>query len=780
MNDLSILSNDNAIATTMLSTSSVKLFGEGIYPRIGTYQRGIRLYAQDGTYVETRRSYFTDPVFRLREIGRIEEGVYQDFIQCLLNENISEDTELLRNLWNTLYGYARSYTNEQEGGDPSHKFEGIGTYSETKEFHNQRDASIAGGHLIAYINLYPIIGTITYFNTLDNSVIATYSDYVSYINDEGYLSRKQHDVISTDDVGNHQFLYWLDHNNIRYHPSTKEAPSLVDYNELDKDDYTSLPINLSAIYQKRWKIDLYNSYEETIITSKLTNDKEETYYNPSDVPAYLSCNFKEFKSNCPNFELYDYGACKIKPTIQDGVISAIYNICYIFKDSLDIDPVKQSPKTFSVQWYEIGSYPEFPTAPDHRDEGYYFAGWSPSEITLVTEPCEVTAQYVRKMYTVTFKDGYNGRTISTIERGEYYQMTDNDFPTRDQIPDHSNEGYIFVEWQPGSGTTITANTTFVAIYKKNSTVIFYDTVGKSIIKQIDDVQYGADVQAPEDSEIPTHRNYEFGKWEPQKWNPIRQDTTVFAQYKFDITFVDNETKEEIAISTVYKDNVVNPPTTPDHTDIGKVFNKWNPTEAAWNPAQYPLSVYALYRLTSYYNVTFIDNYDGSIVNEQEVLLGSAAIEPAFPIHSKYVAIKWNPSTSYVTCDITATPIYTEVPEIAGNFEIGNLIDIKAVQNSLHNIFGWIPGQRILYPEFGSNLRKLLYEGITTQNAQNIIAEIKYAINTWEPRITVNDIYDASTTDDHNNNQIHLIVVYSIPTLSDQKYQYDYVQNMTSF
>jgi len=45
------------------------------------------------------------------------------------------------------------------------------------------------------------------------------------------------------------------------------------------------------------------------------------------------------------------------------------------------------------------------------------------------------------------------------------------------------------------------------------------------------------------------------------------------------------------------------------------------------------------------------------------------------------------------------------------------VNVKAVFNSLRNIFTWIPGERILNPEFGSKLRLYLYEGITPENKE---------------------------------------------------------------
>ena len=101
-----------------------------------------------------------------------------------------------------------------------------------------------------------------------------------------------------------------------------------------------------------------------------------------------------------------------------------------------------------------------------------------------------------------------------------------------------------------------------------------------------------------------------------------------------------------------------------------------------------------------------------------------------------------------------------------NFTIDRLVNVNAIRNSLDNIFSWTPGERVLNPEFGTNLRKLLYEGITDFNVEQIVAEIKHAVAQWEPRVQVANIVDVSTTEDHENNTVHLKVIYTIPRLSD--------------
>lgn len=63
-------------------------------------------------------------------------------------------------------------------------------------------------------------------------------------------------------------------------------------------------------------------------------------------------------------------------------------------------------------------------------------------------------------------------------------------------------------------------------------------------------------------------------------------------------------------------------------------------------------------------------------------------------------------------------------------------DIEAINNSLRNIFNTSPGERILVPEFGANLRRYLFASITEATANSIGSAIVRTIEMWEPRVEV--------------------------------------------
>ena len=120
--------------------------------------------------------------------------------------------------------------------------------------------------------------------------------------------------------------------------------------------------------------------------------------------------------------------------------------------------------------------------------------------------------------------------------------------------------------------------------------------------------------------------------------------------------------------------------------------------------------------------------------------------------------------------------YGSKEDVWNTWKISKDVNVKAVYNSLRNIFTWIPGERILLPEFGSRLKFLLYEGITQQTEEAIAAEIRGSVSEWEPRVSIVDIRNISTVDDTEDNTIHLEVIFTIPSLSEEQYTYSFSYN----
>ena len=119
---------------------------------------------------------------------------------------------------------------------------------------------------------------------------------------------------------------------------------------------------------------------------------------------------------------------------------------------------------------------------------------------------------------------------------------------------------------------------------------------------------------------------------------------------------------------------------------------------------------------------------------------------------------------------TSSAILREKPRIQKN------INAIAVKDSLKNIFTWIPGERILLPEFGSRLYSLLYEGIIPETEEQIVAEIHRSVTEWEPRANIVEIRNIGDVDDTEDNTIHLEIVFTVNGLDDKQYVYSFVYN----
>jgi len=89
-------------------------------------------------------------------------------------------------------------------------------------------------------------------------------------------------------------------------------------------------------------------------------------------------------------------------------------------------------------------------------------------------------------------------------------------------------------------------------------------------------------------------------------------------------------------------------------------------------------------------------------------------------------------------------------------------DELAIKNSLINLFNTRPGQRILLPEYGTNLLGMLFEGVTEYKGKILGNYIIRAIDRWEPRVEVIKVKVVAEPDKH---QYTLILALHIPTLN---------------
>lgn len=98
------------------------------------------------------------------------------------------------------------------------------------------------------------------------------------------------------------------------------------------------------------------------------------------------------------------------------------------------------------------------------------------------------------------------------------------------------------------------------------------------------------------------------------------------------------------------------------------------------------------------------------------------------------------------------------------------LDVNAVKGAVKNIFTWIPGERILIPDFGNTIRKYLYEGITDLNSEQIVSECQMLMTKWEPRAIIDRLFKKDSIEEQENNQVSIIMIWHVAGLPDKQYQ----------
>lgn len=115
----------------------------------------------------------------------------------------------------------------------------------------------------------------------------------------------------------------------------------------------------------------------------------------------------------------------------------------------------------------------------------------------------------------------------------------------------------------------------------------------------------------------------------------------------------------------------------------------------------------------------------------------------------------------------------KVVVVKNSFKVAKSVNVKAVQNAIENIFNFFPGERVLYPDFGSRLKMHLYNGITSFNIEQIVAEIYSNVEQFDERVVIDDIQVVYDEQDFDDNTVALRITYHIDGLSAEHYTYDY-------
>lgn len=83
---------------------------------------------------------------------------------------------------------------------------------------------------------------------------------------------------------------------------------------------------------------------------------------------------------------------------------------------------------------------------------------------------------------------------------------------------------------------------------------------------------------------------------------------------------------------------------------------------------------------------------------------------------------------------------------------------QAINNSMHNIIFTNKGEKVGDPEFGTNIKKLLFSQMDVITEHLMRSELIDTIERYEPRVIIDDV---SVTADYDSNLYRIQIIYRI-------------------
>lgn len=83
---------------------------------------------------------------------------------------------------------------------------------------------------------------------------------------------------------------------------------------------------------------------------------------------------------------------------------------------------------------------------------------------------------------------------------------------------------------------------------------------------------------------------------------------------------------------------------------------------------------------------------------------------------------------------------------------------QAINNSIHNIIFTNKGEKVGDPEFGTNIKKLLFNQMDVITEHLMRSELIDTIERYEPRVIIDDV---SVTADYDSNLYRIQIIYRI-------------------
>lgn len=383
-----------------------------------------------------------------------------------------------------------------------------------------------------------------------------------------------------------------------------------------------------------------------------------------------------------------------------------------------------------------------------KRSGYSFIGWKKDDkvsgksyrnresvINLLTENDGVTTMYAQweaNAYTVTFIDGYNGKTITT-ETVQY----GNTAP--DPIKPY-HDGYTSTNWDK-SLSNITSDTIVTLNYRPNKYVIQFNKNGMNVDGSTENKSMEYDK-----ADILTTNGY------------LRQGYTWTGW---------SDTADGNGKQYSDRQNVINLTSTDGAT----------------------ITLYAQWKINRY-TVTFIDGKTNDVINRQEVDYQGDAALPTIPVHNGYKPTGWNNNGKNIISNTTITVSYEPISyEIAfdknsdkANGKMQNQqmkYDTWANLNS--NVFTR-PGYHFIGWNTQSNASGIMYtDSERVYNMTNKDNEIVTLYAQWLENSHISIIYKIEVDDELGTNNIsnsldNINPIIGVPTgsIANASIEYNFI------
>lgn len=516
----------------------------------------------------------------------------------------------------------------------------------------------------------------------------------------------------------------------------------------------------TVFYNFTYLKDAYNGVTSSLYGKGMSKVKNELFTNPSVLPEVRT--MKRVVLPAPkNLNINKVGS-NVTLTF-DAVENTKFYVIYRSSDEIDFS---------SDQVYKIISRESINGKVTFIDEVANDKKYSYGVKALSGTNTLGEGAKIETTFKVVFKD-WDGTVLKETTVGYGASVTP---PTP-----NGKTGSTFVGWSRDI-TNITSDLEVVAKYNDSDyTVKFYDVNGNVI--KTENVKYLSDATAPD----PTVEGYDFVSWS-EDFKKVKYDLDIYPKYNikhYNVVFkyINPLTEKELILdeqTIAYKESAI----APKYEEfVGYTFAGWSEDITSITKT---LEVYAKYE-PIYFTVTFINDEDDSIIEEQKVRYGESATYPEAPAVKGMEFSRWRGPIDNITSNRTIRAIY-EIAEYKVVFKDWDGTILKEIETCYEDEFDVpIPEKREGYTFIGwdtdfsevtsdleitalyrKNIVKVTYidrdgnilkEEEIENNGQEIIADYEapivtgFEFDSWKKEITENDDINFIATYNKNNTTV---------------------------